>query len=228
MLGLVITRKRAARRLLACIAMSPQIHCHPSCCYCKSLHRTVSVDVSAKLFFHCCCQGWHNYCPLPVPIRGYHLQTLLTLSWLPYASFSTLFFSSLFPPSPHPPSFLLSPHSYICLYHAPYSCYIGQHCTISTYTGFATLATPRFRYRWRKPQWYSVTFILISGRSVKPLTSSNAVSNHVDVRPASQHRAGRPAALVSAAALDCCWRRHSRFLSRRHTLLSTFSFSSNL
>ena len=29
----------------------------------------------------------------------------------------------------------------------PYSCYIGLHFTISTYTGFATLATPRFRYR---------------------------------------------------------------------------------
>jgi len=45
----------------------------------------------------------------------------------------------------------------------------------------------------------TVTFILISGRSGEPLTSSNAASNHVDVRPTSQRRAVSPAALFSAA-----------------------------
>jgi len=43
---------------------------------------------------------------------------------------------------------------------------------------------------------------IISGRSDEPLTSSNAASNYVDVRPASQRRAVTPAALFSAAP-DC-------------------------
>jgi len=30
---------------------------------------------------------FHNHRSLPVPIRGYHLQTLLTLPWLPYTFF---------------------------------------------------------------------------------------------------------------------------------------------
>ena len=34
------------------------------------------------------------------------------------------------------------------------------------------------------------------------MTTSTAASNHVDVRPTSQHRAVSPAALVSAAADD--------------------------
>jgi len=37
------------------------------------------------------------------------------------------------------------------------------------------------------------------GRSGEPLTSSNAASNHVDVRLTSQRRAVSPAALISAA-----------------------------
>jgi len=41
--------------------------------------------------------------------------------------------------------------------------------------------------------------ILISGTSGEPLTSSNAASNRVDVRPTSQRRAVSPAALFSAA-----------------------------
>ena len=41
--------------------------------------------------------------------------------------------------------------------------------------------------------------ILISGTSGEPLTSSNAASNHVDVRPTSDCRAVSPAALFSAA-----------------------------
>jgi len=53
---------------------------------------------------------FHNLGSLPVPIRGYHLQTLLTLPWFSYTSFLSLFFS-------HPFSFLppLSHSSYICL-----------------------------------------------------------------------------------------------------------------
>jgi len=90
---------------------------------------------------------FQNHRSLPVPIRGYHLQTLLTLPWLPYTSFlHPLFLPSLFPPF-HP--YLPSPIS--LLLHmpiiSPYSCYIDLCCTISTYTGFATLATSHFRYR---------------------------------------------------------------------------------
>ena len=69
---------------------------------------------------------FHNQCSVPVPIRGYHLQTLLTLHWLPYtSSLSPLFIPSLFAPS-HPSSFpFLSTHI-IC----PHSCYIGPYCTV--------------------------------------------------------------------------------------------------
>jgi len=82
---------------------------------------------------------FHNHRSHPVPILGYHVQTLFTLPWLPYASF-------LSPSSPLPFSILQHPHlpspslplllymPIIC----PYSCYIGLYSTISTYTGFAT------------------------------------------------------------------------------------------
>jgi len=44
---------------------------------------------------------WYFTITTPVPIRGYDLQTLLTLPWLPYTSFLPLFFSpSIFPPFP--------------------------------------------------------------------------------------------------------------------------------
>ena len=59
--------------------------------------------------------------------------------------------------------------------------------------------TPHHCWHWRKPQWHSVTFILISGRSGEPLTRSHAAPNHVDVRPTSQHRAISPVSLFSAA-----------------------------
>jgi len=73
---------------------------------------------------------------------------------------------------------------------------------------------------WRKPRWHSVTFILISGRSGKPLTSSNVASNHVDVKPTSQRRAVSPAALFSAAP-DCHWRRRfSPFFAGRHIFIN--------
>jgi len=36
---------------------------------------------------------WYFTITTPVPIRGYDLQTLLTLPWLPYTSFLPLFFS---------------------------------------------------------------------------------------------------------------------------------------
>jgi len=83
---------------------------------------------------------------------------------------------------------------------------------MSTYTSyviaFAPLATLCFRYRssavltLKMKKTAVVTFILISSRSGEPLTSSNAASNHVDVRPASQCQAVCPAALFSAAP-DC-------------------------
>ena len=73
---------------------------------------------------------FHDHRSLPVPIRGYHLQTLFTLPWLPYTSFSPL----PFPSFPAPPFLLPSPTHMIC----PYSCYIGLYCTISSYTGVAT------------------------------------------------------------------------------------------
>ena len=125
-------------------------------------------------------------------------------SWLPstnrpYFTLASLHFLSplpfVFPHSP-PPS--LSPLFPLLLYMptiCPYTCYVGLHCTISTYTGFAILATPRFRYRCSamltlkmKKIEETVTFMLMSGRSGEPLTSSNAASNHVDVRPTSQRR----------------------------------------
>ena len=69
---------------------------------------------------------FHNQCSVPVPIRGYHLQTLLTLHWLPYtSSLSRLFIPSLFAPS-RPSSFpFLSTHII-----RPHSCYIGPYCTV--------------------------------------------------------------------------------------------------
>ena len=87
--------------------------------------------------------------PFPSPF----VATICKPSLL-YLGFLTLPFSPSFLPFPFPSSpewewergGILSPlshSSYICLH----SCYIGVHCTISTYTGFATLATPRFRYR---------------------------------------------------------------------------------
>jgi len=109
---------------------------------------------------------------------------LLTLPWLSY-TFSP-------PPSFSPPPFslltartFLPPLSPLLLYMPiiyPYSCYIGLQCTISTYTGFATIATPCFRF-WcsavlmlkMKKTTVTVTFILISGRAGEPLTSSNGL-----------------------------------------------------
>ena len=100
---------------------------------------------------------------------------------------------SLLPPSLPPPSFPpLSPLLYMAIT-CPYSWYIGLHCTTCTYTG----------------------------RPGEPLTLSKAASNHVNVRPTSQCRAVSPAALVSAAALDCCWRwRFSQFFARWHIHIS--------
>ena len=80
-----------------------------------------------------------------------------------------------------------------------------------------------WHWRWRKLQWHSVTFILISGRSSEPLMSSSAALNPVDVRPTSQCWALSPAALFSAA-FDCRWRWLSRFFTWRHIFSSTFSF----
>jgi len=42
----------------------------------------------------------------------------------------------------------------------------------------------------------------MSGRSGEPLTTSNAPSNHVDVKPTSQRRAVNHVALFSAATDD--------------------------
>ena len=42
----------------------------------------------------------------------------------------------------------------------------------------------------------------MSGRSGEPLTTSNAASNHVDVKPTSQRRAVNHVALFSAATDD--------------------------
>ena len=81
----------------------------------------------------------------PFPSCPIYKPSLLYLGFLTLP-FSLHFFSSLFPPSLHPPSFPLSPLLYMLVV-CPYSCYIGLHCTRSTSTGFATLATPRFRYR---------------------------------------------------------------------------------
>ena len=83
---------------------------------------------------------FHNHRSLPVPICGYHLQTLLTLPWLP-------FFPSHYPSFHHQHSFPPSPHSfYIC----PYSCYTGLYCTISR------LYCPRQRlWRSHNPRLYS-------------------------------------------------------------------------
>ena len=57
---------------------------------------------------------------------------------------------------------------------------------------------------WRYTNLFIIIIItiLISGRSGEPLTLSNAASNHVYVRPASQCRAVSLAALFSAAP-DC-------------------------
>jgi len=60
---------------------------------------------------------FHNHRSVPVLIRGYHLQTLVTLPWLPYTSFlpplsPSLFFLS-FPTPTFFPAF--SHSSYICL-----------------------------------------------------------------------------------------------------------------
>ena len=48
---------------------------------------------------------FHNHRSLPVSIRGYHLQTFLTLLWLPFTSFNPLCRVRVFLPS------LLSLHS---------------------------------------------------------------------------------------------------------------------
>ena len=137
---------------------------------------------------------FYNHRSLPVPICGYQLQTLLTLpwlSWLPYTSFLHPLALPPFCLLPPPPS-SFSPLLYMAIT-CPYSCYIGLHCTTCTYTG----------------------------RPGEPLTLSKAASNHVDVRPTSQCRAVSPAALVSAAALDCCWRwRFSQFFARWHIHIS--------
>ena len=74
---------------------------------------------------------FHDHRSLPVPIRGYHLQTLFTLPWLPYTSFSPPPFSLL--PHPHLPSAL----SQVLLY-MPIIC--AYSCTTSNYklVGFVT------------------------------------------------------------------------------------------
>ena len=83
---------------------------------------------------------FHSHRSLPVPIRGYHLQILLTLHWLPYTSFLPPLSPSLFfPILPHP--HLLSRFLPLLLYMpiiCPHSCYIGLYCTISSYTVLAT------------------------------------------------------------------------------------------
>ena len=44
---------------------------------------------------------FHDHRSLPVPVRGYHLQILLTVPWLPCpSSLPSLFPLSIFPPSP--------------------------------------------------------------------------------------------------------------------------------
>jgi len=157
---------------------------------------------------------FHNHRSLPIPIRGYHLQTLLTLPWLPYTSFLPL-------PSPSLPALhILSPslptppiYAYnmpIQLLYRPALHYVHLYRLCCPSNTLATLQIQMLRnvdmhWRWRKPQWHSVTFILISGRSGEPLTSSNVASNHVDVRPTSHRRAVSPAALFSADP-HCRWR----------------------
>ena len=49
---------------------------------------------------------FHNHRSLPVPIRGYHVRTVLTLSWVPHTSFLLPLF---LPPSNFPPSHPTSP-----------------------------------------------------------------------------------------------------------------------
>jgi len=62
------------------------------------------------------------------------------------------------------------------------------------------------------------TFILISSRSGEPLSSNNAASNRVDVRPTSQRRAVSPAALFSAVP-DYRWRPRLSRIFRTTTYL---------
>jgi len=75
---------------------------------------------------------FHNHRSLPVPIRGYHLQTLITLHK------AQLLYLGFFLP---PLSSLLLQLLIIC----PYSCYISVYCTISSYTG---LCYPRQRHAY--------------------------------------------------------------------------------
>ena len=85
--------------------------------------RKSSMGYLFYLFSPLCCTGlilihrfppslllFHNHHSLPIPIHGYHLQTLLTLPWLPYtSSVPPLFHPLLFPSSPSPPFSLHSP-----------------------------------------------------------------------------------------------------------------------
>ena len=52
---------------------------------------------------------FHNHHSLPVPIHGYHLQTLLTLPWLPYTYFNPSCCFPLPPSLPCPLNLTLQP-----------------------------------------------------------------------------------------------------------------------
>ena len=124
-----------------------------------------------------------------------------------YLGFLTLPFSILTGPAysfplPIPPIYAYNMP--IQLLYRPALHYVHLYRLCCPSNTLATLQIQMLRnvdmhWRWRKPQWHSVTFILISVRSGEPLTSSNVASNHVDVRPTSHRRAVSPAALFSAA-----------------------------
>ena len=76
--------------------------CIQQLCQSEYKHHAVGESDVSSLYCastDCILKLFRNHRSLPVPICGYHIQTLLTFSWLPYTTFLPLFYS--------PPYFLL-------------------------------------------------------------------------------------------------------------------------
>ena len=117
--------------------------CIQQLCQSEYKHHAVGESDVSSLYCtstDCILKLFHNHRSLPVPICGYHIQTLLTFSLASLHYLSPPFLlPSLFPPSALL-TFLPS-LSTLLLYMPtifPYSCCIGLYCTISSCTGFAT------------------------------------------------------------------------------------------